>query len=155
MKSARKYCLLVRNYSYSDYSYLIRNVMNYITLHIAEDLSLTAIADYFSQKSLLSLRAVPPGGQGENLSVYIQKERMQTAIRYFNITNMSVAEVAGNVGIHDSVIFQNIQKAYRLYTQPVQEDGQSLGIPRPSEVKPPTVSSASAAGRNSSGRRSG
>lgn len=107
----RKYCLLVRNYSYSDYSYLIRNVMNYITLHIAEDLSLTAIADYF-HKNPSYLSGQFHRETGENLSVYIQKERMQTAIRYFNTTNMSVAEVAGNVGIHDFGYFSRIFKKH-------------------------------------------
>ncbi len=107
----RKYCLLVRNYSFSDYSYLIRNVMNYITLHISEDLSLSTIAEYF-HKNPAYLSDQFHRETGESLSVYTQKERMQTAIRYFNTTTMSVAEVAGNVGIHDFGYFSRLFKKH-------------------------------------------
>lgn len=49
---------------------------------------------------------------GENLTDFIQKERMAAAIRYFNTTNMSVAEVAGNVGISDFAYFFRIFKKH-------------------------------------------
>lgn len=70
----RKYCLLVRNYSYSDYSYLIRNVMNYITLHIAEDLSLTAIADYFHKNPSYLSGQFQPESRGESLRLYPKRK---------------------------------------------------------------------------------
>lgn len=108
---ARKYCLLIKNYSFSEYSYLIRNVMNYITLHLSEDLSLSVIAAFF-QKNPSYLSGQFCKETGENLTDYIQKERMQTAIRYFNTTNMSVAEVAGCVGIHDFGYFSRIFKKH-------------------------------------------
>lgn len=108
---ARKYCLLIRNYSFSEYSFLIRNVMNYITLHLSDSLSLSVIADFF-QKNPSYLSGQFRKETGESLTDYIQKERMQTAIRYFNTTNMSVAEVAGCVGIHDFSYFSRIFKKY-------------------------------------------
>lgn len=108
---ARKYCLMVKNYSFLQYSYLIRNVMNYITLHLSEDLSLSVIAAFF-QKNPSYLSGQFRKETGESLSIYIQKERMQAAIRYFNTTNMSVAEVAGCVGIHDFGYFSRIFKKH-------------------------------------------
>lgn len=106
---ARKYCLLVKNYSMPEYSYLVRNVMNYVTLHISEKLTLSVIAAYFHKNaSYLSEHFHKETGEG--LTKYIQKERMRVAVRHFNTTNMSVAEVAGSVGIHDFGYFSRIFK---------------------------------------------
>ena len=107
----RKYSLLVKNYSMPEYSYLVRNVMNYVTLHISEKLTLSVIAAYF-QKNPSYLSEQFHKETGESLTEFIQKERMQTAIRYFNTTNMSVAEVAGNVGIHDFGYFSRLFKKH-------------------------------------------
>ncbi len=107
----RKYCLMVKNYSLPEYSSLICNIMNYVTVHISEDLNLSAIAAYFHKNpSYISGRFRQE--TGESLTDFVQKERMQTAIRFFNTTNMSVAEVAGNVGIQDFAYFSRIFKKH-------------------------------------------
>ena len=111
LEISRKYSLLVRNRSLSEYSYLVRNVMNYVTLHISEELNLSSIADYF-HKNPSYISGQFSKETGESLTTYIQKERMQTAIRYFNTTNMSVAEVAGSVGIHDFGYFTRLFKKH-------------------------------------------
>ena len=108
---ARKYCLLVKNYSMSDYSYLVQNVMNYVTLHISEQLTLSVIAGYF-RKNAAYLSGRFHKETGDGLVEYIQKERMRTAVRYFNMTNLSVAEVAGKVGIHDFGYFSRLFKKH-------------------------------------------
>lgn len=107
----RKYSLIVKNYSMPEYSYLVRNVMSYVTLHISEKLTLSVIAAYF-QKNPSYLSEQFHKETGESLTEFIQKERMQTAIRYFNTTNLSVAEVAGNVGIHDFGYFSRLFKKH-------------------------------------------
>ncbi len=107
----RKYCLLIKNYSMPEYSYLIRNIMNYVTLHISEELTLSGIAEYF-HKNPSYISGQFRKETGVNLMEFIQKERMQTALRYFNTTNMSVAEVAGSVGIHDFGYFSRIFKKH-------------------------------------------
>lgn len=107
----RKYSLTVKNYSMPEYSYLVRNVMNYVTLHLSEKLTISVIAAYF-QKNPSYLSEQFHKETGESLTEFIQKERMQTAIRYFNTTNLSVAEVAGNVGIHDFGYFPRLFKKH-------------------------------------------
>ncbi len=97
---ARKYCLLVRNYSYPEYSQLIRNVIAYIDQYLTTDLSLSVIADYF-QKNASFLSKEFSRETGQSLTSYIRKQRMQLAIKYFNTTSLSISEVAGNVGIQD------------------------------------------------------
>lgn len=47
----RKYSLLAKNYSYEKYSYLVRNVINYIDQHLAGDLSLSLLAKEFEKNA--------------------------------------------------------------------------------------------------------
>ena len=108
---ARKYCLLVKNYSMAEYSYLVKNVINYVTLHISDQLTLSVIAGYF-RKNAAYLSGRFHKETGDGLVEYIQKERMRTAVRYFNMTNLSVAEVAGKVGIHDFGYFSRLFKKH-------------------------------------------
>lgn len=90
---------------------MICNIMNYVTAHISEELTLSSIAAFFHKNpSYVSGRFRRE--TGENLTDFIQKERMAAAIRYFNTTNMSVAEVAGNVGISDFAYFSRIFKKH-------------------------------------------
>lgn len=90
---------------------MICNIMNYVTAHISEELTLSSIAAFFHKNpSYVSGRFRRE--TGENLTDFIQKERMAAAIRYFNTTNMSVAEVAGNVGISDFAYFFRIFKKH-------------------------------------------
>ena len=150
----RKYCLLVRNYSYSDYSYLIRNVMNYITLHIAEDLSLLPLPTIFTK-----IPPISPGsstGRPGRISPFISKkkgcrQRSGTSTPQTCLWRKS-PEMSASM---TSVIFPEYSKSISAVHPASTRRWSILRHPRPSEVKPPTVSSASAAGRNSSGRRSG
>lgn len=101
---ARKYSLLAKNYAYDDYSYLIHNIVNYIEQNLTGDLSLAAIAEEF-EKNPSYLSNAFKKEVGETITAYVRKKRMQTAIRYFNTTQMSVAEVAQAVGIPDFSYF--------------------------------------------------
>ena len=47
-----KYCLLVKNYAFKEYSKTIRSVVNYIHLHLEEDLSLSILAEHFHRNPL-------------------------------------------------------------------------------------------------------
>ena len=50
----RKYCLLVKNFTYDNYSYLIRSVVNYISQHLSSELSLATLASEFGKMLLTS-----------------------------------------------------------------------------------------------------
>lgn len=108
---ARKYAILAQNYTYEKYSYLIRNVVNYIDQHISEELSLSLLAqEYGKNPSYLSnafKREV-----GDTITNYIAKQRISASLRYFNTTNMSVAEVAETVGIADFGYFSKLFKKH-------------------------------------------
>jgi len=105
----RKYCLLIKNDTCSEYSYLIRNVINYITQHISLDLSLNSIAEYF-HKNPSYLSGQFSSEVGVSLTSYIHQEKIREAIRYFNTHDLPVSEVASAVGIHDYSYFSKLFK---------------------------------------------
>lgn len=103
----RKYCLLVQNFSNPEYSRLTREVIDYIRLHLDEELSLKHLANIF-QKNASALSATFSKETGVSLTRFIQKERIQEAIRLFNSTYLSISEVAVAVGYQDFAYFSKI-----------------------------------------------
>ena len=108
---ARKYSMLAKNYTYDNYSLLIRNVVNYIDQHLAEDLSLAAISASFGKNASYLSNAFKKEA-GETLTSYVSKQRIQASLRYFNTTDLSIAEVALEVGYTDYNYFSKIFKKY-------------------------------------------
>lgn len=108
---ARKYCLLVKNHNLSQYSYLVRSIINYVSLHLGDELTLTTISDYLD-KNPSYVSGQFQKEMGESLTEYIHKERIQAAIRLFNTTNSSVAEAANSVGIHELGYFTRLFKKH-------------------------------------------
>lgn len=102
-----KYCLLVKNYSFSSYSKNIRFIMNYIDLHLDEELTLAMLAEKI-QKNASTLSATFSKEVGSSITNYIHQKRIQKAIFYFNTTKMSVSEVALAVGIQDFAYFSKL-----------------------------------------------
>lgn len=102
-----KYCLLVKNYANPEYSKLTRDVMDYIQLHLDEELSLSLLADFF-QKNASALSRAFKQDTGISLTNYIHQRRIEESIRYFNTTDMSVSEVAVAVGIPDFAYFSKL-----------------------------------------------
>lgn len=106
-KMARKYCMLVKNYSYPEYSYLIRNVIAYIDQHIGETLSLSILAEHF-HKNASFLSGQFGRETGMSITEYIHKSRIRAAVQYFNTTELSVTEVASAVGIYNFGYFSKL-----------------------------------------------
>ena len=102
-----KYCLLIKNYAFHEYSKSIRAVVNYIHLHLDEDLSLSLIATHF-KKNASSLSSAFSKEVGMSVTNYIHQARIKEAILYFNTTKMSVSEVAVAVGFQDFAYFSRL-----------------------------------------------
>lgn len=103
----RKYCLLVKNFTYDNYSYLIRSVVNYINQHLSSELSLATLAAEFD-KNASYLSNEFKKEVGDTLTTYINKHRILASLRYFNTTDMSVAEVSVAVGYTDMGYFSRL-----------------------------------------------
>ena len=107
----RKYSMLAKNYTYEKYSYLIRTVVNYIDQHLYSELTLSIHAEKFDKNPSYLSNAFKKE-VGETLTSYIGRQRSRASLRYFNTTNMSVAEVAGAVGIPDFGYFSKLFKRH-------------------------------------------
>ncbi len=104
-----KYCLLVKNYAFKDYSKTIRMVVNYIHLHLDEDLSLSVLAQHFG-KNATTLSSAFTKEVGMNITNFIHQTRIEKAIHLFNTTKMSVSDVAVAVGFQDFAYFSRLFK---------------------------------------------
>lgn len=105
-----KYCLLVKNYANANYSRLTKEVINYIQLHLEEELSLNYLADQFG-KNASALSHSFSKETGISLTKFIQQARMREAIRLFNTTDFSISDVAVMVGYQDFSYFSKVFSA--------------------------------------------
>ena len=81
--------------------------MNYVGLHLEEELTLSKIADLF-QKNASALSNSFSKETGTSLTQYIHQMRIQEALRLFNTTEMSVSDVAVAIGFQDFAYFSKI-----------------------------------------------
>ena len=102
-----KYCLLVKNYANPNYSKQTKDIIDYIRLHLEEELSLNYLADYF-HKNASALSHSFSKETGISLTKYIQQERIREALRLFNTTDFSVSDVAIMVGYQDFSYFSKL-----------------------------------------------
>lgn len=102
-----KYCLLVKNYSLSNYSRHIRNVISYIHIHLEEELSLRTLATLV-EKNASALSTSFSQEVGMTVTQYIHQVRIEKALFYFNTTSMPISEVALAVGMHDFAYFSRL-----------------------------------------------
>ncbi len=105
----RQYCLMVRNYSLREHSPVIRKVVNHISVHLSEKLSLTQLAGrYFVNPSYLS--TLFKKEMGVTVSSYINQQRIRLAVRLFNMGHTGIQEVAAQCGIDDVSYFRKLFK---------------------------------------------
>lgn len=102
-----KYCLLVKNFANSEYSRLTRDVIDYIQLHLEEELSLNYLAEHFG-KNPSALSHSFSKETGMSLTKFIHQTRVREAIRLFNTTDFSVSDVAIMVGYQDFSYFSKV-----------------------------------------------
>lgn len=102
-----KYCLLVKNYANAEYSRLTKDVIDYIQLHLEEELSLTSLAEHF-EKNASTLSHMFSKEVGISLTKFIHQTRIREAIRLFNTTDFSVSDIAIMVGYQDFSYFSKV-----------------------------------------------
>lgn len=104
-----KYANLVRNHYMRGYSPAVQKVINYIDFNYQEDLSLKKIAELFSiSPSYLS--ALFKKETGTTLTEYINSKRIDVSVSLLNTTDLSIQNVAGQVGFLDVNYYTRIFK---------------------------------------------
>lgn len=104
-----EYCTYVRRYSLRQYSPPVQKTLNYINLHLDQQLSLKSLAaECFISPSYLS--NLFKQETGSTLTDYINWQRVQRAAGRLIATNDSIAAIAGSVGFWDVNYFTKIFK---------------------------------------------
>lgn len=105
----RQYCMLIQNHSTSGYSPTMRRILHYIWVHEDESLTLTdlAAAMHLNRNYLCSLfrREV-----GETLTDYINRRKIQAAVRLMNTGRTDIAAIAEACGIENANYFSRLFK---------------------------------------------
>lgn len=111
----KKYCLLVQNYSLKDYSALIQKTLNFINFNMSKPITLKSIATEFSVNpnylSTLFKKEVHM-----TLTEYINKQRINVAVKMLNTKDMQIQDIAWYVGINDVNYFTKLFKKVIGYT---------------------------------------
>ncbi|MFV0465664.1 MAG: helix-turn-helix domain-containing protein [Lachnospiraceae bacterium] len=106
---SRKYCLLAKNYSFSEYTFLTRSVILYIQEHLEEELTLSILSDQFKKNASFLSNAFSRE-TGISLTNYIHKERIQASIRYLATTNLPISSISSCVGFQDFNYYSRLFK---------------------------------------------
>ncbi len=115
IKMLEEYCHLVANMSVKGYSSNISKVINYIMLHLNEDLSLNYLSTKFHiNPSYLSDRFKKE--VGINLIDFINKKRIEHAVYLINIGNNSLQSIGELCGFDNYSYFVRTFKRYAKIT---------------------------------------
>lgn len=109
LEMIRKYSILVENQSLKDYSPQIRKAINYINLNLSQPLSLKCIAEELSVNSSY-LSNLFKKEVHTTLTEYINKSRIDTALKLLNSSDMQIQNIAWYVGINDVNYFTKLFK---------------------------------------------
>lgn len=112
---ARKYCLLVKNYSLQGYSPLVRDVLVRIGSDLTADLSLKTQAAYL-HVSASYLSTVFKKETGSSLTEFVNRKRVEYGIFLLNSTDLQIQTIARHCGIPDLNYFTKTFKKYKGFT---------------------------------------
>lgn len=104
-----EYCLAVRDFSTRHYSPVVKKAVDYIHMHLEEELSLSIIADeLYVNASHLSRKF--KAETDKSMIDYIHTKRIEEAKRYLQRGNITITEVSFMVGFSDLNYFSRVFK---------------------------------------------
>ncbi len=106
---ARKYCLLVNNYSMKNYSPLVQKVLARVDADLTSDLGLEAQARLLNVNASY-LSSLFKKETGCTLTDYVNNRRIEYAIYLLNTTDMQIQSIAQNCGFMDVNYFTRVFK---------------------------------------------
>lgn len=105
----KKYCALAKKQTYAEYSSLTRQIINYISLHLSEELSLSILARLFGRHPS-ALSSLFHRETGLTLTAFICRERLRKACEYLSGSALEIREIALLTGFHDLGYFCRVFK---------------------------------------------
>lgn len=103
------YCNIVKEKSLTEYSLLIRKVINYINLNLNSNLTLSSIAsnivvnpNYLSSKFNREVH--------ESIASFINRRRIDESIKLIENTNLSITSISEQTGFNDVNYFSKVFK---------------------------------------------
>ncbi|HCE11869.1 MAG TPA: hypothetical protein DEQ24_03750 [Enterococcus sp.] len=107
----RTYCDLVKQYSFTQYSPLIRDAINLINIHSYKKYTLSGLAHELNiHPSYLSQTFKRE--TGETIVIYMTRQKMKIAMKQLTESNYLIQEVAASIGIDDVNYFSKLFKKY-------------------------------------------
>lgn len=108
-KMVREYCLLVKNKSTKQYSPIVRQTLHFIEFNLDTKINLSNLADkyYISVPYLSNLFKKEVG---TTIITYVNKLRIDRAIKLLNTSSLSIQDIASYVGIYDHNYFTKVFK---------------------------------------------
>lgn len=110
-KILKKYCILSSNYNLQSYSHTVRNAIEYITLNLDRNLSLTQVSETLKKNSSCLSNQFKKE-TGKTITKYIQEKRIEKSIYLLRNTNLNIQEISFRVGIHDLSWFSKLFKSF-------------------------------------------
>jgi AraC-like DNA-binding protein len=100
----KKYCYLAKNYSLAMYSVTVKNAILYLNINLCAPLSTKDIAAHLNiSPNYLSTQFKTETGL--TITDYIRTRRIEMAVKLLNTTELSVQDIASQVGIDDASYF--------------------------------------------------
>lgn len=122
----REYCALCRQYTTQGYSPNIQKVMQYIQIHLSQELTPDTIAQGVSFSPGYISRLFKEE-TGSSLGAYIAARRVEVACRLLERSTMTVREIASYVGIPDWNYFTKVFRKEKGCT-PSQYRKKAAGV---------------------------
>lgn len=111
-KMYMEYCDAVRRLSLSNWSPLIKSTIEYIRLHIDQELRLEVIARAVHTSSYELSRQFNKE-TGQSITAYINKQRIHEAVQLLQNESMSITDIAQMVGFSDVNYFTKVFKQFQ------------------------------------------
>ena len=108
-KILKYYCNLSTNYNLQNYSYTIRNAIEYINLNLDSELSLSSISSYIDKNSSFLSNQFKKE-TGKTITSYIRERRIEESLRLIHNPELTIQEISQIVGIHDLSYFSKLFK---------------------------------------------
>lgn len=109
VKMIKDYCTLVKEYSLTGVSPLMRDAINYINFNLNSDLNVSSIADYLCITPNYLYRIFKKES-GLSVIDYVNQKRIKESMNLLKKTDMQIQMVAEKVGINDISYFSRLFK---------------------------------------------